>query len=219
MMTNLLIIGAGGHGKVVADCAIEQGDWERIAFLDDLYPGLTEVLGCPVLGKLSDAEQFVNEYPDAVIAVGNNQRRIELLATVRGLGFGLSVICHPSAVISRTAVIGPGSVLFANSVVNTDARLGDGCIVNTGATIDHDCVLADGVHISPGAHLGGAVLVGRASWVGIGACVRELTVIGGRVLVGAGAAVVGDVPDGVTVTGVPAEIAQTVERVMGMATV
>ena len=208
-MAGLLIIGAGGHGKVVADSALEQGDWERIAFLDDLYPELTEVLGWPVLGKVSDAERYMNDYPDMVIAVGNNQRRMELLDTVRELAFGLPVICHPSAVISHTAIIGPGCVMFANSVVNPDARLGDGCIVNTGATIDHDCVLADGVHVSPGAHLGGAVVVGRTSWIGIGASVRELTVIGERVLVGAGAAVVGDVPDGVTVTGVPAEIART----------
>ena len=208
-MTGLLIIGAGGHGKVVADSALEQGDWARIAFLDDLYPELTEVLGWPVLGKVSDAERFLDDYPDTVIAIGKNQRRMELIESVRELGFGLPVICHPSAVISRSAAISPACVLFANSIVNTGARLGKGCIVNTGASVDHDCMLADVVHISPGAHLGGAVQVGRASWIGIGACIRELTVIGERVMVGAGAAVVGDVPDGVIVTGVPAAIVRT----------
>jgi len=208
MMAGLLIIGAGGNGKVVADIALEQGNWQRIAFLDDRYPDLKEAIGLPVLGKASDARCFLNDYPDMVIAVGNNQQRMQLLDDVRELGFGLPVICHPSAVISRSAVIGSGCVLFANSVVNPAARLGDGCIINTGATVDHDCVLAEGVHISPGAHLGGVVQVGRISWVGIGASVRELTVIGDQVIVGAGAAVIGDVPDGVIVTGVPAVIKQ-----------
>lgn len=208
-MTALLIIGAGGHGKVVADSALEQGDRERIAFLDDLHPELTEVLGWPVLGKVADAARFLDDYPDAVVAVGNNQRRMELIDMLRESGFGLPVICHPSAVISRSATIGPGCVLFATTVVNTGARLGKGCIVNTGASIDHDCLLADAVHVSPGARLGGAVEVGRASWIGIGASIRELTVIGERVMVGAGAAVVGDVPDGVTVTGVPAGIVRS----------
>lgn len=203
-MTGLLIIGGGGHGKVVSDTAVEQGDWERIAFLDDRYPTLGEVIGWPVVGTLAEAGNFRADFVDAVIAVGDNLRRLELLGMVRELGFNLPVIYHPGAVISRSASIGAGTVLFAQSAVNAAAKLGEGCIINTGATIDHDCAMADGVHVSPGAHIGGGVHVGRASWIGIGACVRELTVIGAHTVVGAGAAVVQNIPDGVTATGVPA---------------
>ncbi len=205
-MTGLLIIGGGGHGKVVADAALEQGDWQQIVFLDDRYPSLDVVLDWPVVARIADAGSYRDKFVDAVIAVGDNKRRLELLGMARDLGFGLPVIRHPDAVISRSADIGAGTVVFAQSAVNAAARLGEGCIVNTGATIDHDCVLADGVHVSPGAHLGGGVRVGRRSWIGIGACVREMSVIGEQVTVGAGAAVVGNIPDGVTVTGVPATI-------------
>lgn len=205
-MTGLLIIGGGGHGKVVADAALEQGDWQQLVFLDDLYPSLEMVLDWPVVGRIADAGIYRDDFEDAVIAVGDNQLRLKLLGMVRDLGFGLPVIRHPSAVISRSADIGAGTVVFAQSAVNASARLGEGCIVNTGATIDHDCVLADAVHISPGVHLGGGVRVGTRSWIGIGACVRQLSVIGEQVMVGAGAAVVGNIPDSVTVTGVPAAI-------------
>ena len=204
MSSGLLIIGAGGHGKVVADAAQRQGKWEKLGFLDD-KPGLSEpILGLSILGSIQSAAGFIGAYPDVAIAIGGPVRRLQLIEQLSAFGFNLPVIRHPSAVVSPHATVQAGSVLFAQSVVNADARLGIGCIVNTSASVDHDCVLGDGVHLSPGAHLAGGIQIGRASWIGIGACVRENVQIGEHVIVGAGAVVVSNVQDSLTVVGAPA---------------
>jgi len=204
MSKGLLIVGAGGHGKVVADAALQQGAWQRLAFLDD-DPDLTgPVVGLPLLGHLRAAAGIRSEFPDIVVAIGSAQLRLRLMEELRQQGFGLPLIRHPSASISPFATLGEGCVVFAQSAINADTSLGRGCIVNTGATIDHDCTLGDGVHVSPGAHLAGEVRVGRASWIGIGACVRENIVVGDEVTVAAGAAVVTDIGNNLTVAGVPA---------------
>ena len=204
MSKGLLIIGAGGHGKVVADAAREQGQWTKLAFLDD-DPQLTApIVGLPLLGGTQAAAGLRIEYPDAVVAIGNADGRLGLMEELGRQGFGLPVVRHPSASISASAILHAGCVVFAQSAISADAALGKGCIVNTGATIDHDCILADGVHVSPGAHLAGGVTIGRGAWIGIGACVRENITIGGAVTVGAGAAVVNDIDRNLTVAGVPA---------------
>lgn len=209
MSTGLLIVGAGGHGKVVADSALQQACWEKLAFLDDAPERGEAIVGLPVLGGLPSAAGLRDSYPNIVVAIGDARRRLQLMRQFEALGFKLPVIRHPAATVSPFARLGEGCVVFAESVINADADLGSGCIVNTGATIDHDCVLADGVHVSPGANLGGGVRIGKASWIGIGACVRECIAIGDHVIVGAGAAVVDDVDNGLTVVGVPAAVLST----------
>jgi sugar O-acyltransferase (sialic acid O-acetyltransferase NeuD family) len=205
-MPKLLVVGAGGHGKVVADTAYEEGRWDKIAFLDDRYPKLNVSLLWPVLGKLEQAQVFLKEYSDVAVAVGNNRLRVELIDRFSKVGFLLPAIVHPSAFVSRSAVIGAGSVLFAQAAVNAGAKIGIGSIVNTGATIDHDCIVADGVHISPGAHLAGTVKVGKCSWLGIGCSVIQQLSIGENVLVGAGAVIIKNVPNNVTIVGIPGKI-------------
>lgn len=206
MTEGLLIVGAGGHGKVVADAAQKQGTWKRIAFLDDAYPATARAIGLAVLGKTNDAEQSLPDYPDAAVAIGNADIRLDLLERLERLGFDLPVIQHPEATVSPHARVGPGCVIFAQGVINPDAELGTGCIVNTAATVDHDCRLDTGVHVAPGAHVGGGVRIGARSWIGIGACVREYIAIGTRVTVAAGAAVMSDVADEQTVAGIPAAV-------------
>lgn len=204
MTGGLLIVGAGGHGKVVADAALQQAGWKKVAFLDDAYPETDRAIGLAVLGKTDLAERLLSDFPDAVVAIGNAEIRLDLLERLEHLGFRLPVIQHPEATVSPYARVQAGSVIFAQGVINPDAKLGQGCIVNTAATIDHDCRLAAGVHVAPGAHVGGGVRIGRKSWIGIGACVREYIAIGEHVTVAAGAAVVSDVPDHQIVAGVPA---------------
>ena len=208
MNRGLLIIGAGGHGKVVADTARQQGQWDKFAFLDDDTTRSGNIVGIPVLGDFRTATRLRRDYTDAVVAIGNAVLRLRLIAEMADQGFNLPVIQHPSAAISSFASLRDGCVVFAQAAINADATLGLGCIVNTGSTVDHDCRLADGVHLAPGAHLAGGVHIGHSSWIGIGACVRENTNVGDRVTVGAGAAVVADVESGLTVLGVPASAAQ-----------
>lgn len=206
-MKRLAIIGASGHGKVVADAA-SCGGWKGIVFFDDAWPTLTHVFDWRVAGRTEDLFRDVHHFDGVVIAIGNNAVRQSIAKKFNETDVVLSTIVHPTACISRFATIGQGSVVLAGAVLNPDCHIGDNCIINTNATIEHDCVLENGVHVSPNASLGGHVYVGNLSWIGIGASVKQATVIGMRVMVGAGAAVVSNIPDNVTVVGVPARITE-----------
>lgn len=194
-MTNLFIIGASGHGKVVAETA-EACGYTEVAFLDQIWPEKTMNAHWPVVG--------VPE-PDRVpmfCAVGKNNTREQLFEEL-SLNESPTLV-HPNASVSRYVNIGAGTLVVAGSVVNADVSIGRGVILNTGCSVDHDCRIADFAHISPGARLAGNVSVGARSWIGIGAVVREGIRVGSDVIVAAGAAVVSDVEDGARVAGVPA---------------
>ena len=194
-MTSLLIIGAGGHGKVVADAAHASG-YTDIAFLDDAWPEKTKNGSWDVCGKPT-----ISQTP-TFCSVGNNAVREKLF-----LDFDLNnapILAHPSAIISPSSTIGSGTLFVAGSIVNADARIGRGVILNTACSIDHDCEIGNFAHISPGAHLAGNVRVGERSWIGIGAVVREGIHIGNDVIIGAGSVVVNDIESGAKVCGVPA---------------
>lgn len=203
-MSVLLILGAGGHGKVVADAALEAGKWRDVIFLDDAWPQKDKNGRWDIHGKVEHLAQWKSSCDNAIVAIGNNALRIQMQARLLEGGFELATVVHPSAQISRFAKLGNGSVVFANAVVNADAIIGEGAIINTSATIDHDCCLGIGVHISPGAHIGGGVTIGDFTWVGIGAAVCHCLTIGSDVTIGAGAVVVNDIGDDVKAVGVPA---------------
>ncbi|MCW2270324.1 putative acetyltransferase EpsM [compost metagenome] len=204
-MKTLAILGASGHGKVVADAAEDSG-WDAIEFFDDAWPGLSTNGVWPVVGTGADLLGRVQDYQGVLIAIGNNEVRQRKLIELKAAGANLPTLLHPTAVVSRYATLGPGTVVLATAVVNAFARIGECCIVNTGSSVDHDCNLGDCVHVCPGARLAGMVRVGDLSWIGIGACVRQVLEIGSRVVVGAGAAVVGNISDNMTVAGVPARV-------------
>ena len=205
-MSKLLIVGAGGHGKVVAEAAMSMQCWEAVAFLDDRYRELDGSLPWPVIGLLDDAKKNADEYPDIVVAIGNGQKRLELLDNYIAQGFRAPVVIQAGAWISPTARLDVGSVVLAQAAINASAHIGRGCIINTGATVDHDCIIGDGVHICPGVHLGGEVTVGRLSWVGIGTSVIHNTTIGEKVIIGGGSVVIGDLKANHTYAGVPAKL-------------
>lgn len=202
-MKKLAILGASGHGKVVADAALMSG-WDEVLFYDDAWPEISQLGPWKVVGNTSELLEHKERFDGAVVAIGNNVQRLEKLHTLEEAEIKLVTIIHPSAVISSFAEIGFATVVVAGAIVNPFAKIGHGCIINTGSTIDHDCVLADGVHVSPGVYLGGNVNVGRASWIGIGSCVRHSLTIGTNVIVGAGAAVINNIESYLIVTGVPA---------------
>jgi sugar O-acyltransferase (sialic acid O-acetyltransferase NeuD family) len=199
-MTSLLILGAGGHARVVADSAMESG-FERVGLIDDAAKGASPF---PIVGRPDDLERLLPEWQAAIVGIGDNRRRLELLQRLRAIGFLTPSVIHPRAAVSRHANLAGGVFVAAGAVVGFGAAIGDAVIVNTGATVDHDCVLAAGVHISPGAHLGGNVSVGERSWVGIGAAVRHGIRIGADAVVGAGAVVVRELAGSETYVGSPA---------------
>lgn len=196
-MKRLVIIGASGHGKVVADIAAKCG-YTDIAFLDDDET----IKWCgkhPVIGK-SDLMQELDG--DAVVAVGNAAMRKKLMEKIDG-GRKVSLI-HPDAVVAEGVEMGEGTVVMAGAVINPGSLLGKGCIVNTASSIDHDCKLGDYVHVAVGAHLAGNVEVGEGTWIGAGATVSNDIWICGGCMIGAGAVVVRDINEAGTYMGVPA---------------
>jgi len=204
-MVKLAILGASGHGKVVADIA-ECCGWQRVVFFDDAWPDVGTNGVWQVVGDTEVLLDKISDYDGVIVGIGNNAIRHQKLQLLDAVDVNIVSLVHPSAIISNYASIGVGSVVMAGVAVNVDVKTGCGAILNTGCSIDHDCVLGKSVHVSPGARLAGSVHIGDRSWVGIGAVVRQSVDIGKDVMVGAGAAVISDLPDSVTALGVPAKI-------------
>ena len=202
-MKKLAILGASGHGKVVAEIA-ELNGWD-VVFFDDAYPDLQTIEHWSLAGTTHTLMDFVNQFDGCIVAIGNCRIRLAKQLELENIGFSFPKLFHPNAIISRFSTIGAGSVFMANAVINPFVTVGKACIINTSATVDHDCLLADGVHISPGVNIAGAVSVGECSWIGIGSAVKQCLQIGSDAMVGAGAAVVSDIPNDLTVVGVPAK--------------
>jgi sugar O-acyltransferase (sialic acid O-acetyltransferase NeuD family) len=197
---DLIIVGAGGHGKVVADIAAALG-YKNIVFVDARWPQLSQVLVWPVI-----AASIPDDFGDAhvAVAIGDNVARYETFTTLQERGASMPQLVHPFATVSRHARLGSGVVVAAGAVVAVNVHVGDACIVNTLASVDHDCILGSAVHVSPGAHLAGNVRVGNRSWIGMGSNVREGLEIGSDAVIGAGSAVISSVADHSRVGGVPA---------------
>lgn len=201
-MNSLAILGASGHGRVLADMA-ECCGWQSIVFFDDT-PGLKHSGAWPIVGNSNDLRMRAGDFDGVIVAIGDNIIRHTKLLELQIAGAHLATLIHPSANVSRYAHIDVGCAICAGAVVSAYARIGPGSILNTRCSVDHDCVLGAAVHISPGASLAGNVQVGDLTWIGIGASVRQLIQIGSAVTIGAGAAVVSDIADQATVIGVPA---------------
>lgn len=207
MSLPVIVIGAGGHGKVVADALLAAG--RTVLGFVDANPALAgaTVAGLPVLG--GDAEigkhgRGTVELANGIGSTGLPSRRREIYDRFKSAGLAFATVVHPSAVVSRRAVLAEGAQVMAGAVVQTDARLEPNCIVNTGAQVDHDCLVGRHCHLAPGVTLSGEVCIGEESHLGTGATVKNGIRIGARVLVAAGAVVVADVADGRQVEGVPA---------------
>ena len=200
MEKQVIVIGAGGHGKVIADIVIASGD-RVLGFLDDGMTQGQQINGIPVLGGVEDYVRF----PEAefVIAIGNAAVRRRIAERLQGARWYCAV--HPCAVVSEMDVhVGEGTVIMAGAVVNPGAKIGSHCIINTGAIVEHDNRIGDFVHISVGAKLAGTVTIGDDTWIGIGAVVsNNLSVCGGST-VGAGAVVVKNITEPGVYVGVPA---------------
>lgn len=197
-MMKLAIIGASGHGKVVADIARKNG-YTEIVFLDD-NENIHECGGYPVIGKSSEVRTID---ADVIIGIGNAGVRKQIQESVPEEK--LVTLIHPDAVVAEDAVIGAGTVVMAGAVINPGARIGKGCIINTCSSVDHDCKVGDYVHISVGSHLCGTVTVGAGAWIGAGATIINNVDICPDCMIGAGAVVISDILQNGTYVGVPAK--------------
>lgn len=199
MNKRIMIIGGGGHAKVVIDCIRSAGD-EPVGILDDKLAVGMSVLGVPVLGKTAQWPEF-SQYT-FIIAVGDNEARARIAGQMT---VQWHIAVHPRAIVSEHAVLSQGTLVMPGAVINAGARVGSHCIINTGAVVEHDCVLENYVHISPNASLGGTVTVGAKSHIGIGASVRNNVNICRACVIGAGAAVVKNIAEPGIYVGVPAK--------------
>lgn len=201
-MDTLIIIGAGGHGKVVADIAYQTNKYKEILFLDDNASD-KECLGFPIVGTSNNIKAWVSQ-AEFIVAIGKSVTREKVLNKLIEQKAKIATLVHPKAVVGRNVTIGYGTVVMAGVVINPDTYIGNGVIVNTSSSIDHDNVIEDYVHISVGAHLAGTVHVGSHTWIGIGATVSNNINICSGCMIGAGAVVVKDIEEGGTYVGVPA---------------
>jgi len=211
MMSRLVIVGAGGHARVLAEIVSLSGKYRLVGFTDlEANTNRNQLLDLPVLGSDEVLPELLAQgIENAIIgvgSVGDNEVRRNLFEEIVRIGFHPAVLVHPKAVISPTARLGRGIAVMASAIINANARLGDNVIVNSGAVVEHDCLLGDHVHVTSGVRLASGVHLGQESHIGLGASVIQGISIGRGCLIGAGAVVIRDIPDHVVAFGVPARI-------------
>jgi UDP-perosamine 4-acetyltransferase len=209
----VLIVGAGGHGKVVLNILRAGGarKFKPAAFID-ADPSLhgTAIDGVEVVGGPNQLPKLrERKIRHAIVAIGDNRTRVQYARMLADAGFSLIRAIHPSASVAKTATIGENVVIAAGAVVCTDVTIGDSAIINTNAVVDHECAVGAGAHVCPGALLAGRVRLGELAFVGLGAKVIQCLTVGDRAIVGAGAVVLSDVPADATAVGVPARVVKT----------
>ncbi len=200
-MKKLVIIGASGHGKVVADIARLNG-YESIVFLDDRVDA-SDYGRYQIVGTSDNIGDYDSDF---FVAIGNPQVREKITYLLKQKSKSIVTLIHPNATVGEDVQIGEGSVLMAGAVVNPCTTIGEGCIVNTCSSVDHDNILGNFVHVAVGAHLAGTVKVGNRTWIGAGATVKNNVTITDDCMIGAGAVVVKDLEVSGTYVGVPAAL-------------
>lgn len=167
-MRRLIIIGAGGHARSVAEAVLLSGTFELAGFLDDAFPKLARVWDFPVLGTTVDIEKYRVFAEVGVVAIGKNELREVLCGQLTTAGFELVTVIHLHAIVSPKAVLGAGCMVMAGAIVGTEAHLGSGVIVNCGAVVDHHCRVADFGHLGVHAAMAGSSELGRGAWMQAG---------------------------------------------------
>ncbi len=204
--TPVLIVGAGGHARVVLDLLRRVGRYEPAGFIDaDPAMANTLIAGLKVFGAFNQLPHVVRlGIKHAIVAIGDNRTRAGYAQKLAGAGVECIQAIHPAAVISDTAQIGRNVVICAGAIVGPDAVIGDSVLINHGAIVEHECSIGQAAHIAPGAKLAGRVRVGDFAFIGLGASVIQCLQIGEGAVIGAGAVVIRDVAPQTTVVGVPA---------------
>lgn len=206
MTDKVLVLGAGGHAKVVIDVLRAAGHGVVAVFDDDPGRQGEEFRGARIAGAIADAEAYAARegVHHFIVAIGNNVARLTLGRRLEAAGLLPLVAVHPSAVIAPGVCIGGGTVVMPGVCINADTRIAGHAIINTGARVDHDCVIGEGVHLAPGTVLCGSVAVGELAFLGAGVTAIPGMRLGARCVVAAGGVVVRPVADDMMVRGVPA---------------
>lgn len=201
-MTDIIIVGAGGHSKVVADSAVRAGFSIR-GFVDD-RANTAPLPDYQLIGTIADLTDMLHTNAKILIAIGDNRTRMQVVERLSLPPERYATVIDPSAVVSQHALMGEGTVVLQGAIVNAGTIVGQHAILNTGCTVDHDCRIGDYAHVSPGANMAGGVVVGEGAHLGIGTCAIPCCSVGAWSVVGAGAAVVKDIPEKCVAVGVPA---------------
>lgn len=207
-ITKLVLIGGGGHAKVVIDILRSYPSLELIGIIDrDLERRSQKVLDIPIIGDDSIlTELIMNGISYTFVAIGNNSLRKKLFEKTAELGFQFINTIHPKAIVSSYTKLGQGIAIMGGVTINAECVVDDNVIINTGANIDHECRIAKHVHVAPGVTLSGNVTIGEGAFIGAGATVIQGMCIGENAIVGAGSVVLCDVVHNTTVVGVPAKV-------------
>tara|TARA_B100000795_G_scaffold139615_1_gene104512 strand:+ start:1059 stop:1676 length:618 start_codon:yes stop_codon:yes gene_type:complete len=203
-MLTIAILGASGHGKVVAEIA-ELCGYQKIVFFDD-SKDKSKCESWKINGDTDKLVSTLEAFDACIVAIGDNKIRMEKIRLLQSNNAKITSLIHPLASVSKYSVIQKGTVIMANAVINPFATIGISCIINTNSTIEHDCLIGDGVHISPNVAIAGEVSIGSETWIGIGSSVKQNIKIGINVMVGLGSVVINDIPDNAKAFGVPAKI-------------
>lgn len=213
MKGRLVIWGASGYARVVADIIRLAKEYEILGMLDDINPERRgEIVGgVPVLGGREQWEEIRRQRgTHVIVAVGDGAARLRLADFAAANGMELATAIHPRATVASDVSIGKGTVIAAGAVVNPAVTIGRHCIINTCASVDHDCTIGEGAHVGPGVRLGGHTRLGKGSWLGIGAITCDRIHIGEGAIIGAGAVITKDIPSRVVAYGVPGRVIRKV---------
>ena len=200
----LILIGGGGHCKVVISILKKLKIFEIVGIIDN-YKVESSIEGIKIIGIDNDLKDFFKSgIKNALITVGsikNNSKRYKLFTLAKNVGYNFPIIVSPYAIVDSSVSIGEGTVIMPGGIINIDSSIGKNCIINTGSIIEHDCKIGDYCHIAPGAHISGSVEIGELSFIGIGSSIIQGVKVGKNVTIGAGSAVIKDVPDNAVVVG------------------
>ena len=203
----IILIGGGGHSKVVISQLIKLPDFEIFGIIDNYKSIGTSIGGIKVVGKDEDLKSFYKKgITYALVTVGSikeNMKRYELFNKAKKIGFKFPFVISSHSTVNESVSIDEGTVLMPGCIVNVDASIGKNCIINTAAVIEHDCRIGNHCHIAPGAHLSGSIEIGDMSLVGIGSTIIQGIKIGENVTVGAGSVIRKDIQDNMIAIGNP----------------
>lgn len=199
-MKKLIIIGAGGHGKVVSSIAMQTKRFDEIYFVDDHFTG--SVNDIDIIGKIDCIRNFKGSH-EFFVAIGNNKIRKKITDELLESNYLLATLSHQNTVISDSVEIGKGTVIMPGVIINNDAQIGSGCIINTNTVVEHDCIIGDFVHLSPSVTIAGTTKIGNSSWIGTNATLINNLTVGENVIVGASGLVIDNLESNATYVGIP----------------